>query len=375
MHTNVALLDIASMHPTSIENLNLFGKYTKNYSALKKGRILIKHQDWDELTTLLNGKLKPYVDKARESGDMGILKDLSNALKTALNSAYGLTSAKFENQLRHKDNVDNIVAKRGSLFMVNLMYEVQARGFTVAHIKTDSIKIPNATPEIIQFVMDYGKQYGYDFEHEATYERMCLVNDAVYIARYADGEHDFELPTGEKVKTAWTATGTQFQVPYVFKKIFSKSDLVFKDFVETKQVQTALYLDMNENLPDVEDLEKKAKKVRHDMIAGKITEDDAQAQLDILNEEISKGHSYKFVGRVGAFCPMVDGVGAGLLVSEKDGKFGFATGAKGYRWLEASDVKDKLENKIDLRYFNKLVDDAKDNMSKHGDVEWFLDAS
>ena len=61
--------------------------------------------------------------------------------------------------------------------MINLKHEVQERGFTVAHIKTDSIKIPDATPEIIQFVMDYGKRYGYTFEHEATYDRMCLVND------------------------------------------------------------------------------------------------------------------------------------------------------------------------------------------------------
>ena len=45
--------------------------------------------------------------------------------------------------------------------MINLKHEVQERGFTVAHIKTDSIKIPDATPEIIQFVMDYGKRYGY----------------------------------------------------------------------------------------------------------------------------------------------------------------------------------------------------------------------
>lgn len=41
--------------------------------------------------------------------------------------------------------------------MINLKHEVQERGFTVAHIKTDSTKIPDATPEIIQFVMDYGK--------------------------------------------------------------------------------------------------------------------------------------------------------------------------------------------------------------------------
>lgn len=78
--------------------------------------------------------------------------------KIAINSVYGLTSAGFENPFRDNRNKDNIVAKRGALFMINLKHEVQNRGFTVAHIKTDSIKIPDATPEIIQFVMDYGKQ-------------------------------------------------------------------------------------------------------------------------------------------------------------------------------------------------------------------------
>ena len=195
------------------------------------------------------------------------------------------------------------------------------------------------------------------------------------VCAYADGEHEFKLPTGEKVKTAWTATGTQFQVPYVFKTLFSHTDICFNDLCETKQVKTALYLDMNESLPNVDQAEKQYKKIRHDITAGKVSREDGERLLDILQVEIDTGHDYKFVGRVGAFCPIVDGVGAGLLVREKDGKFGFATGAKGYRWLEASDVKGKLEDKIDFRYFNKLVDDAKDNMSNYGDVEWFLDAS
>ena len=135
--------------------------------------------------------------------------------------------------------------------MVNLKHEVQKRGFTVAHIKTDSIKIPDATPEIIKFVMDYGEKYGYTFEHEANYDRMCLVNNAVYIAKYKDGKH-----AGE-----WTATGTQFQIPYVFKKLFSREEITFEDMCETKSVTSALYLDMNEDLPDVSEYEKEYKEL------------------------------------------------------------------------------------------------------------------
>lgn len=87
---------------------------------------------------------------------------------------YGLTSAGFENPFRDNRNKDNIVAKRGALFMVNLKHAVQSQGFTVAHIKTDSIKIPDATPEIIKFVTEYGKLYGYNFEHEATYKSVRM---------------------------------------------------------------------------------------------------------------------------------------------------------------------------------------------------------
>ena len=122
--------------------------------------------------------------------------------------------------------------------MIDLKHEVQKRGFTVAHIKTDSIKIPDATPEIIQFVMDFGKKYGYTFEHEATYDRMCLVNDAVYMCKYDDGH--------------WDATGTQFQIPYVFKTLFSKEDIMFEDVCKVINVQKgSLYLDFNEDLNDV----------------------------------------------------------------------------------------------------------------------------
>ena len=241
MYGNIALLDIASMHPSSIIAEVLFGpEFTKRFQEIRDARVAIKHKDFEKAKKMLNGALAKYLT------DEGAAADLAQALKIAINSVYGLTSASFENPFRDNRNKDNIVAKRGALFMVNLKHEVQKRGFTVAHIKTDSIKIPDATPEIIKFVMDYGEKYGYTFEHEATYDRMCLVNNAVYIAKYKDGKH-----AGE-----WTATGTQFQIPYVFKKLFSREEITFEDMCETKSVTSALYLDMNEDLPDISAYEK-----------------------------------------------------------------------------------------------------------------------
>lgn len=328
MYFNVALLDIASMHPNSLIQLNLFGdEYTANFKQLLDARIAIKHKDYEAAKKMLNGALAPYLTNPDDS------KALSYALKIIINSVYGLTSAKFDNKFRDVRNIDNIVAKRGALFMINLKHEVKKRGYKVAHIKTDSIKIPEATPEIISFVMEYGKKYGYTFEHEATYEKLCLVNDAVYIAKYKDEPHWDE---DYKKELWWTATGTQFRVPYVFKTLFTKDPIEFKDMCETKTVTSALYLDMNEDLPEGE-------------------------------------HAYRFVGKAGLFCPIKKGCGGGILLREKDGKYYAATGSKGYRWQEAEVVKNlQMEDCIDRSYYNKLVDDAKDNISQYGDFEMFV---
>lgn len=331
MYSNVALLDIASLHPHSIVAMNCFGKYTKNFKDIMDIRMSIKHGDYESARHMLDGKLVPYLK------DESTAKDLAQALKIAINSVYGLTSANFDNPFRDIRNKNNIVALRGALFMKTLQDEVTARGFTVAHIKTDSIKIPNATPEIIKFCMDFAEKYGYTFEHEATYDRMCLVNDAVYIAKYKDGKH-----AGE-----WTATGTQFAVPYVFKKLFSKEPITFEDMCETKQVSTALYLHFDEEsgLNSPGDYDK-----------------------------------YRFVGKVGQFCPIKPGCGGGELVREgkdKDGnvKYSSATGAKGYHWLESEMVRELgKEGDIDRSYYDKLVNDAADVISKYGDLEWFVSA-
>ena len=341
IHTNVALLDIASMHPASIIAEQLFGpEYTQRFQDIRDARIAIKHKDFDAAKKMLDGKLAKYLD------DEGVAADLAQALKIAINSVYGLTSASFDNPFRDRRNKDNIVAKRGALFMINLKYEVQKRGFTVAHIKTDSIKIPDATPEIIKFVTEYGEQYGYTFEHEATYDRMCLVNDAVYIAKYKDGKH----------AGAWTATGTQFQVPYVFKTLFSKEPIEFDDMCETKSVSTALYLKGED--PDEEEM-------IIDIQTGKET-------------TIKKESKPEFIGRVGRFCPIKPGCGGCELLREgkdRDGnvKYGAATGAKGYYWLEAEIVKELgKEADIDRSYYDRLVDDAIEAISKYGDFEMFV---
>ena len=373
MYGNVALLDIASMHPTSIINERLFGIYTDNFADIKNARIAIKHEEFDKTKTMLGGKLTKYLN-----GDSKT-KDLAYALKIAINSVYGLTSAKFANPFKDPRNIDNIVAKRGALFMINLRHEVQKRGYIVAHIKTDSIKIPDATPEIIKFVMDYGKLYGYDFEHEATYDRMTLVNDAVYIAKYATAEkcqklYGYVPDDCNKHGGEWTATGTQFAVPYLFKKLFSHEDILFEDMCETKSVKEGfIYLDMNEGLPDVSEFENQFKKYESDYRKGLLSDTMLDKLCKELQPDIDKGHMYHFVGRVGNFCPIKDGYGGGVLYREKDGKYFAVTGTKGYRWLESEYVRSMgMEDAIDTSYYDSLCESAIADINGYGNYEWFV---
>lgn len=361
---NVALLDVASMHPTSIECMDVFGPYTERFSMLKQARIAVKHGDYETAGKMFDGKLSKFL-KNKEVADQ-----LAYALKIAINSVYGLTSAKFSNPFRDPRNDDNIVAKRGALFMIDLKNAVQEKGYSVMHIKTDSIKIPDATPEIIEFVMEFGKRYGYIFEHEATYEKMCLVNDAVYVAKYKWADNP-------KKNGKWTHTGAQFQHPYVFKTLFSKEPISFEDMCETKAVTSALYLDMNENLPDVSRYEDERDLIIQRLKNGSVykTPDDihkANERLEELEPLIAQGHDYQFVGKVGSFCPIEPGKGGGILVREKDGKYYAATGTTGYRWLESESVKEfHKESDIDSLYFKKLLDDAIEAIHEYGDFKWF----
>lgn len=383
MYGDVALLDVTSMHPHSAMAEVIFGpEFTRRFYEIVYGRVHIKHEAWDEVNKVLNGKLTPYIQKVID-GEM-TSKQLADALKTAINSVYGLTSANFDNAFRDTRNIDNIVAKRGALFMIDLKHAVQEQGFIVAHIKTDSIKIPDATPEIIDFVMEFGARYGYTFEHEATYDRMCLVNDAVYIAKYATAEKCQDMygyvPGDNKKKGGqWTATGTQFAVPYVFKTLFSKEEIIFEDLCEVKEVKSgSIYVDMNENLPDVSALEKEYSKIRTQFRKGEISDTTYESTMTDLRPKIADGHDYHFVGRIGQFTPIKPNCGGGILVREMtdwDGstKYNSVTGTKGYRWLESEIVRNLGKDAdVDYEYYNELVTDAVHTIVSYGDFEWFV---
>jgi hypothetical protein len=319
IYADVALLDVASMHPTSIEVLNLFGEYTPKFSELKQARMAIKHKDYETAREMLDGRLTPYLKKEGEA------EALAYALKIVINIVYGLTSAKFDNPFRDVRNIDNIVAKRGALFMIDLKQFVQEKGYTVAHIKTDSIKIPGATTDLIHDIVEFGALYGYDFEHEATYDRLCLVNDAVYVARKGD---------------EWTAVGAQFQHPYVYKTLFTGEDIEFDDLCETKQVQKgSMYLDFD----------------------------------SIHKAAALSTHGMHYVGRTGRFVPVTEESGGGALLRIKDDKAYAVTGTKDHLWMEAEVAKSMGDDiEIDMTYFERLADTARRAIEKYGSFEDFV---
>lgn len=371
IYGNVALLDVASLHPNSIRAMNCFGEYTKNFTDILDARVAIKHKDFDTARKMMGGKLKPFLE------DESTAKDLAQALKIAINSVYGLTAANFDNPFRDIRNKNNIVALRGALFMKTLQDEVESRGFKIVAIKTDSIKIADATKEIVDFCMDFAKKYGYTFEHEATYDKICQINDADYIARYKEAswcEQHYGYVPGDNQdhEWQWTVTGAQFAVPYVFKKLFSKEEIRFDDLCETKSVaKGVIYLDMNEQLPDVgyleDELEKRKKGAKKlNPILENCTDED-------LVKQIQNGHNYIFVGKVGRFCPIKPGCNGGILYRENEGKYFAVTGTKGYRWLESELVQELgRENDIDDSYYENLANEAVESIAEYGDYEWFV---
>jgi hypothetical protein len=324
MYEEVAVYDVASMHPTSIVQMNAFGQYTPRFKDLLDARVAIKRKQYDAAKGMLGGKLSPYLEDPKDA------KALSYALKIVINIVYGLTSAKFDNPFRDYRNKDNIVAKRGALFMIKLKSEVQARGGHVVHIKTDSIKVVDPTPDLKAFIFEFGQQYGYEFEHEATYSKFCLVDKAQYIAQYG-------WAADEELIGKWDATGAQFQHPFVYKTLFAHEEIEFDDLCESKLVtQGAMYLDF---------------------------------ELDNPMPPTAKG-TLKFVGRAGRFTPVSEGQGGAMLYRIKDDKHYKVTGTSGHLWME-SDMAKEQGAKIDMTYFEKHVDDAVGALNKHGDAQWF----
>lgn len=357
MYYNAKCEDVSGMHPASVYAMMLFGReYTERYYDLVRVRTHIKHKEYDAVAEMFDGRLAKFLGSEEEA------KELSNALKTAINSVYGLTAAHFPNRCRDPRNKDNVVAKRGALFMITLRDEVIKRGYEVIHCKTDSIKIANPDDYILKFIEDFGQKYGYTFEIEDVFDRLCLVNGSTFIA-LEDGK--------------WKAKAAQFAHPFVFKTLFTHEDIEFKDMCEPKSTKVgSLYLDYNENLTDVTTEEKELKKLYSKWKKSDSTPEEELQEKELV-DRIAEGHDYRFVGKVGLFTPVVEGANGGVLYSSADGvKYNSVSGTKGYRFYESAKIlEESMQDKIDIGYFDNLCNDAIDNISQYGDFDIFVNGS
>ncbi len=328
VYFNVGLFDVVSMHPHSAIRLKIFGEeITKRFENLVEGRVAVKHirevgdDAYKEAIRRLGPIVEEIFDGVKPEDVKAKAKAVANALKTAINSVYGLTSAKFDNKLRDPKNVDNIVAKYGALFMITLKHKVQEMGYTVVHIKTDSIKIANVDDNIKKFIMDFGKKYGFTFEHEATYSKICIVDDAQYVAYEVEAD-------GEKLKEPfWTVTGAKFAPPYLFKNLFTHEEVVFDDYPEIKSVSDAAIY-------------------------------------------ISTDGTDKFIGRIGSFVAVKEGYG-GELVRVKGDKRSAVTGTKGYLWNESEIIR-KHPDRLDLDYYRNECDKAIEAINEYYPFDDFV---
>lgn len=294
IYEDVALFDVESMHPWSLIALNYFGPYTQNFKDLVVTRMNIKHKDFDAARELYNGRLKKYLDDVNEA------KDLSNALKGVINIVYGMTSAKFPNKFKHPDNHDNIVAKRGALFIMTLKKEVQERGYQVVHVKTDSIKVVGATQELKDFIWEFAAKYGYSFDHEKTFGVMGLINKSTYAGWYeVDGE------------IRWETIGTQFIEPIVRKRLFTKEEVVETDYFLRKNAKVPIYIG--------------------ERFVGKFAE--------------------VYASKTGSELMRVDG-----------DKRSYVTGTKGYLWKLSSEYSGYED--LDMVYYDGLVESAREELER-----------
>lgn len=298
IYEDVALFDVESMHPWSLVVLNHFGPYTQNFKDLVMARMHIKHKDFDAARELYSGRLKPYLEDVKEA------KDLSNALKGVINIVYGMTSAKFPNKFKHPDNNDNIVAKRGALFIMTLKKEVQELGYQVVHVKTDSIKVAGATEELKTFIWEFAEKYGYSFEHEKTFGAMGLINKSTYAGWYEEDD-----------KISWETVGSQFIEPIVRKRLFTKEDVVETDYFLRKNARLPIYIG--------------------ERFVGKFAE--------------------VYASKSGSELKRVDGE-----------KSAYVNGTKGYLWKLSAEYEGRED--LDMTYYDKLVGDARAELEKVDDI-------
>ena len=123
---DVKLLDVASMYPSIIINLNVLGRATNVYQSLKEERLKIKHVD----------------------------KQKSDALKIVLNSVYG--NLKNQYSLLFNPLASATVCIYGQMALFDLCRRLYHADYTLININTDGVAFKDNDPNSpLRNFMDY----------------------------------------------------------------------------------------------------------------------------------------------------------------------------------------------------------------------------
>lgn len=370
-HKHILYVDIDSMHPHSLIAINYFGPYTPKFAALVKCRMFIKNglfkdamHAFDDVDPELSEKLRSYLE------DESMAHSLGYAMKIVINIIYGLTSAKWDNKFKDPRNIDNIVAKRGALFMMMAEEELEKRVVTVAHTKTDSFKLIDWTWDDFEFLKELASKYGYSFSIEGEYSKLALVNKSTLVMKKIGKTED---------KDKWEIVGAQYAEPVVEKQLFTMEPLEEEDLSLLKNSNKgALYLGdrfigkngvfyasmTGDNLTysTEEDIASKVQARMMKPIEKLLPKRDYVG----LDEVTIKENIFARIAKeVDLTIDEVKDIVASNYAPRTRPKFNSVAGTIGYGWKLWSEYSGKED--IDMRYYKRLVEEGVEDIFSVGD--------
>jgi energy-coupling factor transporter ATP-binding protein EcfA2 len=264
LHMNVLEADLFSAHPHGIKEMNVFGPYTPIANGYLEANGAMKRKDFrrafealgmtmedlsnvcefafgrpptdEELPSLLGEPCDtpyPYINP----------KGVRQCIKEFCNQGYGIFAATFSTRARNPHDNGNPVANFSACTVVRGVEAAIEAGGSVKHVKTDSLKMPAVTRQVLDAVFASAEKVGQKFEVEDIYQKFLLLNKSEYAA-FAQSDKQ------------WHFRGKKFLRPYIRKCLFTGEPMVFDDYCETISSQGTLYLVNPDNPSDSEHIGK-----------------------------------------------------------------------------------------------------------------------
>ena len=156
---DVKLLDVASMYPNIIINIDALGEPTRLYKQIVERRLKIKHSD----------------------------KQMSDALKLVINATYGLLKNRYSKLMNPIAGTSVTITGQKALY--DLCGRLRAEGFRLVNVNTDGVaftgNIPDSRWEAVK--EQWEKDYGLTLEL-SRFKKWVQKDVNNYIALTSDGD-------------------------------------------------------------------------------------------------------------------------------------------------------------------------------------------